>query len=170
MLYIVSCLVILPLFVVFLKQIVAISTLRNSLITSFSLLTNLAAYFIDCIRRNTTATPISTTTFRWHSWYLKPFSNEWKSLSLSLSHMKPLKNDSNINKERRESTTIYFTSIRQSNECVGGVEWTDWCCSMRSLEKRKRSSLSWLFFLFVLASDRSLNLLFTRARVVVRGI
>ena len=120
MLYIVSCLVILPLFVVpFLKQIVAISTLRNSLITSFSLLTNLAAYFIDCIRRNTTAI---STAFRRHSWYLKPFSNEWKSLSLIWN---PLKNDSNIDKERRESTTIYFTSIRQSDECVGGIEWTE---------------------------------------------
>ena len=44
-------------------------------------------------------------------------------MKVSLSHiMKPLKNDSNIDKERRESTTIYFTSIRQLNECVGGIE------------------------------------------------
>ena len=46
-------------------------------------------------------------------------------MKVSLSHMKPLKNDSNIDKERRESTTIYLTSIRQSNECVGGIEWTE---------------------------------------------
>jgi hypothetical protein len=37
----------------------------------------------------------------------------------------PLKNDSNIDKEWRESTTIYFASIRQSNECVGGIEWAE---------------------------------------------
>jgi hypothetical protein len=166
MLYIVSCLVILPLFVVpFLKQIVAISTLRNSLITSFSLLTNLAAYFIDCIRSNTTAI---STAFRRHSWYLKPFSNEWKSLSLIWN---PLKNDSNIDKERRESTTIYFTSIRQSDECVGGIEWTELMrCSMRLRSLEKRSLLSWRFFLFVLARDRSRIFFFTRARDIVRWI
>jgi hypothetical protein len=143
MLYVVSCLVILPLFVVsFLKQIVAISTLRNSRITSFSLLTNLVAYFIDCIRRNTTSI---STTFRRHSWYLKPFRMN-ESFFLIWN---PLKNDSNIDNERRESTTIYFTSIRQSNECVGGIEWTEWCCSMKIAWKAIFAFLAFPAFLSV---------------------
>ena len=85
-------------------------------------------------------------------------------VSLSLI-WNPLKNDSNIDKERRESTTICFTSIRQSNECVGGIEWTElMCCSMRLRSLEKRSLLSWHFFLFVLARVRSRNLFFSRAR------
>ena len=144
------------------KQIIAIfktAKLSNDL---FFLICNLAAYFIDCIRRNTTV----STTFGRHSWYLKPFSNEWKSLSLIWN---PQKNDSNIDKERRESTTIYFTSIRQLNECVGGIEWTSWCAA-RWDRLKKRSLLSWRFFLFVLARDRSRNLSSRALVIIVRGI
>ena len=84
----------------------------------------------------------------------------------------PLKNDSNIDKEWRESTTIYFASIRQSNECVGGIEWTELLMldEIKIAWKEIFAFLAWRFFLFVLARDRSRNLFFTRARVVVRGI
>jgi hypothetical protein len=65
-------------------------------------------------------------------------------MKVSLSHMKPLKNDLNIDKERRESTTIYFTSTRQSNECVGGIEWAEVGSLDSDIICWKRS-----FFLFV---------------------
>ena len=77
----------------------------------------------------------------------------------------PLKNDSNIDKERRESTTIYFASIRQSNECVGGIEWTELLMldEIKIAWKEIFAFLAWRFFLFVLARDRSRNLLLVRS-------
>ena len=88
-------------------------------------------------------------------------------MKVSLSHiMKPLKNDSNIDKERRESTTIYFTSIRQSDECVGGIEWTELLMLDEIAWKKIFAFLAFffLFVWFVLARDRSRNLFFSRAR------
>jgi hypothetical protein len=76
-----------------------------------------------------------------------------ESLSLTWN---PLKNDSNIEKEWNESTTINFTSIRQWqwNERVGRIEWTE----VGSLDEiAGKIFLCWLVIVPAIFSSRSCN-------------